>query len=191
MEFSDFLTALNLMLSDTNNFALSVDQKTQNLTTAFQDQYAIAEVWDGSLVYSVSDYQYLLPTDVDVVWDIYTERDPTLPTNPEPIDTRLWEQIAGNIQFTRDSQWKIPDQQTIWIHGGHKVTVSDNITDEAVQNYLLSLAGWISLRNIGYTRLLSFLRNDSTVADIINLRKEMLADMQMYRDQLQTRFISA
>lgn len=190
MEFADFLLELNLMLSDVSNFALSNDEKTQNLTTAFKDQYAISEVWDStSMVFSIGVYQYPVPTDMDAVWDIYLERSQDL--NPEPISTDLWEQVDGNIQFFPSAQWKIPDQFQLFVKGGHKNTITDTITDEAVQNYILSLAGWICLRNLAYTKLLSFLRNDSTIADIINLRKEMRADVQEYRNQLQTRFISS
>lgn len=189
MEFADFLNQLNLMLGDVSNFALSIDEKTENLTVAMSDQYCLTEVWDNSLVYSVNTYQYAVPGDMDVVWDIYLSRDQDL--FPEPISTDLWEQIAGNIQFTPSSQWKIPDQYALWVKGGHHVTINDTVTDTTIQNYILSLAGWVCLRNLAYTKLLSFLRNDSTIPDIINLRKEMYADVQMYRTQLQTRFISS
>jgi hypothetical protein len=190
MEFSDFLNALNLMLGDTNNFALSVDEKTANLEAAYNDQYAITEVWDSSsVVFSVSSYQYPVPTTMTVVWEIYLERDSDL--NPEPIATELWEQIAGQIQFTPRSQWRIPDQSQLFIKGGYKVTINDTVSDVGLQNYILAVACWNCLRNLAFTKLLSFLRNDSTIPDILNLKKDARADMQEYRNQLQTRFISS
>lgn len=189
MNFDDLTLQLNNMLGDTSNFALSLAQKQQNLTTAFQDQYVVSEVWDNSITFSVTNYQYPVPTDMDVVIDIWLER--AQDRFPEPISTSLWNQIAGNIQFLPSAQWKIPDNYSLWVQGTHKNIVSDDITDVAAQNYILSLAGLLCLRNLAYTKLLSFLRNDTTVADIINLRKDMENEVAAYRAQLQTRWISS
>lgn len=187
MQFADFLNQLNLMLGDVNNFALTIDEKTQNLTNALKDQYVVKQVWDNSLVFSISQYQYPIPATVSVVDDIYLER--TSDQFPDPIDANLWEQIAGNIQFKTAAQWKIPDQYPIWMRGKYKFTVSDTINDEALQNYILALAGWISLRNLAYTKLLSFVRNNSTINDMLNMRKEMKNDVMEYRAQLATSFV--
>ena len=182
MNFAAFLTALNLILGDTNNFALSTDQKTQNLTTAFQDQYAILPVWDNSLTFSINAYQYAIPSDITSISDVYLERD--VSQFPEYIGRDLWEVIGSNLQFNNMAHWTIPDTYPLWLKGYYKVKTTDTINDVALQNYILALAGWISLRNLTYTKINSFLRNDTTVQELIATRKEMYSDLLEYRRQI-------
>lgn len=178
---SDFLTQLNLMLNDGNNFALSVDQKNLNIQTAMQDQYAVTPVWDNSLTFSISQYQYALPATVTTVSDVYLERD--VSQFPEAVSRELWEVVAGNLQFNNIAHWTIPDTYPLWLKGYYKVKVTDNVTDTALQNYILSLAGWLSLRSLSYTKLTTFLRNDTTIAELIQSRNEMFADVLEFRRQ--------
>lgn len=170
------------MLGDTNNFALSVDQKAQNLTNAYNDQYAVTPVWDNSITFSINEYQYALPADITSVSDIYLERD--VSQFPEFIGRDLWEVIAGNIQFNNMAHWTIPDTYPLWLKGYYKVQTTDEITDEALQNYILSLAGWFCLRNLTYTKLNSFLRNDTTIQELLASRKEMWSDVLEFRRQI-------
>lgn len=188
MQYADLYTDLNNLLNDENNFALTVDQKNQALTAAFRDKYVVNEVWDGSLTFSVSTYQYALPATITSVAAVYLERDTTL--FPTPIDSGLYEVVAGNIQFNQHSQYKIPDNHQLWLRGWYKLTVSDTVTDVALQNYILALAGWTALRNLAYTKLLSFLRNDTSVAEIIAMRNAMQQDVMAYRQQLGTAFVA-
>lgn len=182
MQFQDFLNELNNILGDSNNFALSNDQKTQNLTQAFNDNYAVTQVWDSSLTFSINQYKYPLPADITVVNDVYLERD--VSQFPEYIDRGLWEVIGGNLQFNNIAHWTIPDTYPLWLSGWYKVQKTDTITDVNLQNYILALAGWLCLRNLTYIKLNSFLRNDTTIAELINARREMFGDVTEYRRQL-------
>lgn len=182
MVFNDFFNDLNNILGDTNNFALSITQKTQNLTQAFNDKYAVTPVWDNSLTFSINTYQYALPADITTVSDVYLERD--VSQFPEYIGRDLWEVINGNLQFNNIAHWTIPDQYPIWLKGYYKVQTTDTINDVGLQNYILSLAGWYCLRNLTYTKLGSFLRNDTTIAELLNSRKEMFSDVMEFRRQL-------
>lgn len=185
MVFSDFLTELNLMLGDTNNFALSNDQKTQNITNAFNDNYAVTQVWDNSITFSINTYQYAIPSDITAISDIYLERD--VSQFPEAISRELWEVVQGNIQFNNMAHWTIPDTYPLWLKGFYKIKTTDTVTDTALQNYILSLAGWYCLRNLTYTKLNSFLRNDTSIAELLNTRKEMYGDVLEFRRQLNTK----
>jgi hypothetical protein len=182
MELSDFLTNLNNMLGDSNNFALTTDQKTQNLTSAFNDNYAVTPVWDNSLTFSISTYQYELPSTINVVQDVYLERD--VSQFPEAISRELWEVVAGNLQFNNVAHWTIPDTYPLWLKGYYKVTIDDEIDDVRLQEYILSLAGWFCLRNLQYTKLNSFLRNDTTIQDLMQSRQAMWQDVINFRQQL-------
>jgi hypothetical protein len=182
MLFEDFLNELNLMLGDSNNFALSTDQKTQNLTSAFKDNYAVTPVWDSSITFSINEYQYALPADITTVSDIYLERD--VSQFPEYIGRDLWEVIAGNIQFNNMAHWTIPDTYPLWLKGYYKIQTTDTVSDIALQQYILSLAGWYCLRNLSYTKLNSFLRNDTTIQELLAARKEFFGEVLEFRRQL-------
>lgn len=182
MELSDFLTDLNLMLNDESNFALTADQKNANITKAFNDQYAVIPVWDNTLTFSINEYQYAVPAGITSVSDIYLERD--VSQFPEFIGRDLWEVIAGNIQFNNMAHWTIPDTYPLWLKGYYKVKATDTITDVNLQNYIVSLAGWYCLRGLTYTKLGSFLRNDTTIQELLASRKEMFSDVMEFRRQL-------
>lgn len=182
MVFTDFQNELNLLLGDTSNFALSSDQKSQNLTQAFNDQWAVTPVWDNSLTFSINSYQYPLPADITTVSDVYLERD--VSQFPEFIGRDLWEVIAGNLQFNNMAHWTIPDTYPLWLKGYYKVKTTDTINDVGLQNYILALAGWLCLRNMTYIKINSFLRNDTTIAELLNTRKEMFADVMEWRRQI-------
>ena len=182
MQFTNFLTQLNLMLGDSNNFALSTDQKSQNLTAAFNDNWAVTVAWDNSLTFSISQYQYAIPPTITNVTDIYLERD--VSQFPEAISRELWEVVQGNIQFNNMAHWTIPDTYPLWLKGYYKIQTTDTITDVRLQQYILSLAGWFCLRNLTYTKLNSFLRNDTTIQELIASRTEMMRDITTFRQQL-------
>ena len=182
MNFTAFLTELNNILGDQNNFALSSDQKSQNLTQAFNDNYAVTPVWDNSLTFSISTYQYALPATITNVADVYLERD--VSQFPEAIGRDLWEVIAGKLQFNNVAHWTIPDTYPLWLKGYYKIKTTDAVSDVNLQNYILALAGWYSLRNLTYVKINSFLRNDTTIGELLNTRREMFADVMEFRRQL-------
>jgi hypothetical protein len=92
--------------------------------------------------------------------------------------------INGNLQFNNMAHWTIPDTYPLWLKGYYKIKTTDTVTDEALQNYILALAGWFSLRNLTYTKLNSFLRNDTTIQELLASRKEMYGDVMEFRRQL-------
>ena len=182
MQQTDFVNALNRLLNDSNNFALSSDQKTQIVQEAMNDNYAVTPVWDNTLTFSISSYQYALPSDITVVSDVYLERD--VSQFPEAIGRDLWEVVNGNLQFNNIAHWTIPDTYPLWLKGFYKVKSTDTINDVNLQNYIVALSGWIALRDLMYTKIGSFLKNDTTIAELINTRREALADVMEYRHQL-------
>lgn len=189
MDFAAALVELNTLLNDTDNFTFTTDQKTQALKNAWNDSDVVTPVWDGSIIFSVNTYQYAVPTTMTTVKDIYLER--YTGAFPEPIATELWEIVAGNIQFLHNAHLVIPDSYQLWIKGGYKLTTSDDLPTVALQNYVISKAGYLTLRQLAYMKGLRFLRNDTTMSDIVNLRNQMRDDMQMWRLQLQREFQAA
>lgn len=189
MNFVAGLVELNTLLNDGDNFTFTTDQKTQALTNAWNDSDVVRPVWDGSVIFSVNSYQYAIPASMTMVKDIYLER--YTGAFPEPIGNELWEVVAGNIQFLHNAHLVIPDSYQLWIKGGYKLTTNDSLDTVALQNYVVSKAAYLTLRQLAYMKGLRFLRNDTTMADIVNLRNQMREDMQMWRLQLQREFQAA
>lgn len=182
MQLTDFENELNRNLNDSANFTFTSDQKADALTRAFNDSYAVLPVWDNSLTFSISVYQYTLPATITTVSDVYLERD--VSQFPEAISRELWEVINGKLQFNNIAHWTVPDTYPLWLKGYYKVKTTDTINDVNLQQYILALAGWNLLKTLTFTKLGSFLRNDTTVAELLNSRREMLNDVMQWRQQI-------
>jgi hypothetical protein len=183
MVLTDFQNELSRNIGDLNNFTFTTDQKTDALTRAFNDKYAVTVVWDNSVTFTISQYQYAIPADITVISDIYLERD--VSQFPEAISRELWEVVNGNIQFNNVAHWTIPDQYPLWLKGYYKVKTTDTISDTGLQQYILALAGWNLLKTLTFTKLGSFLRNDTSIQELLASRKEMQADIAYWRQQIQ------
>jgi len=168
----------------------SDDEVTQFLTDAWNDKYAVNPlVWDSSLTFDAKDttFRYTIPATLTTVSGIYITRTDT--DFPEEIDTKLWEVMGNTIQFTDRALQVIPDGFTLYLRGRYKVTTSDTITDIGLEQYIVALAGYNALRYLLMKRLVQFLKNDTSVAEIVAARRELYADMVRWRQQLQAEFI--
>jgi hypothetical protein len=192
MNFATALTELNTLLSDSDNFTFTTDQKNQFLTTAWNDSWVATPVWDNSLSYAQGTFEYVIPGTITAVGDVYFQRTST--DYPERIDNELWsyENVAGvpSIIFEMIAERVLSNNYQLYLKGRYKLTTSDDLPTVELQNYVLSHAGYLSLRNLGYQKTLRFLRNDTTLADILNLRKDFQADMLSWRQQLQQHYES-
>lgn len=189
MIFQDFLNELNRNIGDLNNFTFTNDQKTDALNRAINDKYAVTVGWDNTLTFSIQQYQYAIPASLTVVSDIYLERD--VSQYPEPISRELWEVVAGNIQFNNIAHWTIPDTYPLWVKGYYKVKTTDTINDTGLQQYILALAGWNLLKTLTFTKLGSFLRNDTSIQELLATRREMQTDIAYWRQQISIADFSA
>lgn len=188
MDKSAALTTLNLRLGDTNNFTFTSDEKNQALDEAFNDDHVFSTVWDDSLTYDQNAYQYAKPTGIDVVQDISIRPDNTTATEPESIASSLWEVIDSNIHFKNGANRAIPHGYTLFIKGKNKYTTSDTITETNVQEYVLNLAQLKCLKMLGVKKSLSFLKNDTSMGEIIAIKRELERDVQEYRRKLPKSF---
>lgn len=190
MTFSSSKTQLNLLLSNTAGFTFNDDEVTQILTDAWNDKYAVNPlVWDTSLTFSATNgtYQYAIPNTLTTVSGIYITRSST--DLPDRVDDSLWTVVGSNIQFTDRALQVIPDGYTLYLEGRYKVTIADTITDTALEQYILALAGYNALRYLLLKKTMQFLRNDTSVSEIIAARRELYADMVRWRQQLTQEFI--
>lgn len=188
MTFADSLTQLNILLSNTAGFTFNTDETNQILTDAWNDKYAVNPlVWDESLTFSVSNFTYAIPATLTTVSEIYITRSDT--DFPTQVDRKLWRVVGSNIKFFDGALNVIPDGYTLRLKGRYKVTTSDTVTDTGLEQYIVSLAGYNALRYLLLKRTMQFLKNDTSVAEIVATRRELYADVVRWRQQIQSEFI--
>lgn len=189
LDFADALTQLAILTSQTANFTFNVDELTQALTAAWQDTNVVNIVWDGSLTYAMGTYQYPVPDDMNTVKDIYIEKNSS--QYPDKIASNLYEVVDGNIQFHNKAQYVFSDNYTLFIKGGNKLTVDDDLQTDAQINYVLSLAALILLRQLALKAAFVFLRNDISMSDIIRVKNDVQTDVIRYKQALAREYENA
>ena len=188
MIFTDSKTQLNILLSNTSGFAFNTDEITQILTDAWNDKYAVNPiVWDESLTFSISQFTYAIPATLTTVSEVYITRSST--DFPTPVDRKLWRVVGSNIKFMDGALQVIPDGYTLRLKGRYKVTTSDTITDTGLEQYIVALAGYNALRYMLLKKTMQFVKNDTSVAEIVAARRELYADVVRWRQQLQAEFM--
>lgn len=189
MNFDDSKTQLNVLLSNTSGFVFNDQEITQILTDAWQDKWAVEPVWEDSLVFSASAYQYTIPDDLTTVSAVYVQRTST--DMPEEVSGELWEVVAGELQFNDRAYQTIPDSTQLFLRGKYKVTIDDSVDDVALQEYIVALAGYNALRYLLFKKTNQFLRNDTSVSEIIATRRELFNDVVQWRHQIGSEFVNA
>lgn len=186
MDFNSLKATLNKRLGDTNNFAFTSEEKDEALTEAINDSLTVSEVWDGSLAFSFGTFQYPKPSTLDVIRDIYLKPDSA--SEPVKVTSSIWEVVDGNIQFKNNASRFIPHGYILYLKGAKKYTINDSITETNVQEYVLNLAQLHCLNMLGVKKALSFLKNDTSMGEIIALKRELERKVQEYRRQLPRSF---
>ena len=189
------LTQLQVATGQLNLFTFTIDQLTQALTQAWLDKFVGNIVYDSSTVYNMGTWQYPVPSTMTTVRDIYIIKPETNLLGaggnyPEKISQDLYEVVNGQIQFTQITQNFINDTVTLYIKGYYALTVNDPLLTDGLINYVLANAAYILTKDLIYSRIFVFLRNDTTLADIINARKDLFQDMLFYRQALLREFES-
>jgi hypothetical protein len=189
LNFTDAKTQLALLTSQGANFTFTDDELTQALQTAWGDTYVCVAIWDDSLTYTTGTWQYTIPTGLTRVQDIFYKR--TTTDYPELLSKELYDIVDGKIQFNVNAVKWLGDTYTLYLKGLYKLTTDDELPTDNLVNYTLSLAAYTLLKMLIYKRNFVFLRNDTSMSDIINSRRDMQADMLRYKQALLREFESA
>jgi len=178
MDFSTALTNLNIDLNDTDNFTFTQEEKERALTEAWNDTYNTAQVWDESTTYDQSTYTYAVPSGVDIVKDIYYKE---LSTDfPAIVTSDAYDIVNGNIYITPEYRYYFQQGSTLVVKGVHQQTVADNLASDR-QEYILKLAHYNTLRRLGAQKANKFLKNDTSMAEIVALRQTLERDIAVMR----------
>lgn len=189
LTFTNALTQLNILTSQTGNFTFNSDELTQVLQQAWNDTYVVKPVWDTSVSFVVGTWQYAIPATVTVVKDIYFQR--TTTDDPEQISHELYDIVNGNIQFlVRTPKW-LNDTYTLQIKGSYKLTTSDSLTTTNLINYVLNLAAENLLSQLLLKKTFVFLTNDTSVSEIVGALKVYQSNVLRFKQALLREYESA
>ena len=110
---------------------------------------------------------------------------------PDPIDAGLWEDVTGKIQFHSQADQTVPNGYTLYLKGRYKLTVDDSIEGVNMQEYVLALAGVYTLKLLMHKKVNLFTKNDVTVGELVNVKRELEQDVKDLRRRLRTSWESA
>lgn len=191
MDFDALKTELNIRLGDTDNFTFTSEEKTSALTEAINDENVVKTVWDTSLTFDTSTYQYARPATLTTVDDISIKTSTSNTDFPASIASSMWSMVGSNIQFQTIASGTIPDGYTLYLRGKYKYTVSDTITEKNLQEFVLNAAQLNCLKMLGVKKALKFLKNDTTMAEIVAMKRELEREVAKYKARLPRAFESA
>lgn len=191
MTFAQSLTELNTILGDTGDVTFTPEEKTRAMTRAWKDSYVVKTVWDSTLTFTTDDFTYTLPSGMTTVKDIYLSTGNDSQNFPQPIDSDLWEVVDGVIQFSPSANAMIPSGYTLFIKGNYKYTTDDTIDNTRIEEYVLDLAGVNTLRLLGFKKANLFLKNDTTMGELIALKRELEQDVKEGRLRLAKEYENA
>jgi len=191
MDFATAQTTLDTILGDSDDVTFSSSEKQRALTKAWNDSFVVNEVFDTSLTYTVGRYNYTLPGTLSSVKDVYISVAGNSQPMPDPIDADLWEEVNGVLQFNWKADSIIPTGSVLYVKGNYKLTTEDSISNTDMQEYVLALAGVNTLSQLGFKKINRFLKNDTSVAEIVTLRRELQNDVVDLRRKLKKSWESA
>jgi hypothetical protein len=178
MTYTESQALLDIDLNDNDNFTFTVEEKQSALRQAWDDPFNVSAVWDESLLYDQSTYQYTIPATVEFIKAIYYK------TSSEPFPVRLssgaCEHVGSNIYFTPEARYTVPQGATLVIRGAKQLTTADTVADNK-KEYVLKVARYNLLSMLGGKKVNKFLQNDTTTAEIMAMRQALEKEIAQMR----------
>lgn len=181
MDTATALTTLNIEIDDGDNFTFTADEKNRAITRAWNDKYVVQESYDSSLTYDNTVQQYTLPTSMRDV--ISVGQDPNNDSFETELPSTAWTVKAGKLHIDSAYRTYLTTGKTLYLWGWKKLTTSDSITDELLQEYVLDLARYNTLHQLQSKGVNRFLKNDTTISELLNTSREAKARVDEYRSQ--------
>lgn len=162
LSLAQMLTRLNTKLSDSTDKTFTSSEKTEFLTSAYNDAEVFIIDRDTSLTTVSGQRNYNVPTGFSEITDIFIDIDTDGVGYPVARDT--YDVINGVIYF--QNVRTLPSDKTLIIFGKNKLDTSDNLPD-LLQDYVLTLAqieAYEFMKNKYSTR---FLKNDVSMGELV------------------------
>ena len=189
MDFNNTLTELNITLGDTDNVTFTPEEKIRALRKAWNDPYVVDVIWDSSLTFTSTVADYTLPDTLTSVKGIYISASNSDADLPDPIDSSLWQVNGTTLTFSNKTTRVIPNGYTLHIKGNYKLDYAgDSLETVNLQEYVIALAGYNTLMLLGYKKANLFLKNDTSMSELITLKRDLKDDIRELRAKLQRSF---
>jgi len=185
MDFATGLTTLNTRLQDSDNFTFTVAEKTDALTESWNDDYVVSEVFDTtSITFSTSVQEYDVESIVDGMTGLYYDPDGD---GYEALPAEAYEMITETTFHIDRRFMGLVDGKVLAIKGYKKLTTSDSVSDK-LKDYVVKLAQLNCIDVLMQKRLLRFVKNDTTMADILNGRTVIEKEVEKYRQKFRRQY---
>lgn len=189
MDYDSTYDEMNQTLDDSGDVTFTPERKARALQKAWKDSYVVKTVWDTTVTFDSNTYRYTVPTSMDTVKGIYISAGNSSDSFPQPIDAALWEVVDGYIQFKPQANNYIPDGYTLYIKGNYKYDyTADTLPTDTLQEYVIALGAYNTLTLLTYSKVNLFLKNDTTLSELIALKRELKQDVLELRGKLQREF---
>jgi hypothetical protein len=190
MDYQDTLDELNTTLNDNDNVTFTPEQKARALKKAWNDSFVVETVYDTTTTWANATWSYAVPIAMTTVKDILMPRS-TLDA-PEGVTSDAYEVSGGSIHFNPMAQRIFTVGDRLTIKGNKKLSwENDTLDTPALQEYVIALAGYNTLTLLSFQKANLFIKNDTSMSELIALRRELFNEVREYRSRLEKSYESA
>lgn len=192
MDYQNTYDQMNITLDDTGDVTFSPERKARSMQKAWKDAYVVKKVWDETLTFTQGVFSYAIPASMTTVTDISLSPSNSSSDAPTFISQDLWEVVDGNIRFKNRANSIIPTGYTLYLQGNYKYDyTADTLPTDALQEYVIALGAYNTLTMLTYSKVNLFLKNDTTLSELIALKRELKQEVLELRGKLQRSFEGA
>lgn len=181
---TDILTRLNIELRDTDNVTFSVLEKTEALTRAIEEEVVAVIEEDASTVLVQGGRTYPLNSQVRNVLGIDIDTGNT--GLPIPLDAEAYTFIAPNLTLASSYINGLPAGSVLYINWLRKLITTDDFPAVLVP-YILNKGIYYTTEELASGKVNRFLRNDTSLAEIIQRGNMALKAANDLKKSLPTR----
>lgn len=192
MTYAETYAEMNITLSDSDDVTFTPEEKGRALQRAWKDSYVVKRIWDDTLTFTQGTYQYTIPATLTTVTDIYLSPSNSTSDFPDPISQDLWEVVDGDIQFKGLANSIIPTGWTLYLKGNYKFDyTADTLDSPNLEEYVIALGAYNTLSVLAYKKVNLFLKNDTTLSELIALKRDLKQEVLELRAKLQRSYEGA
>lgn len=188
MFFTDLKTRLNVELRDSDNATFTDAEKVEALTKAIEEEAVAVVEESNATTFTNGTRNYGLGPNIRQIYSIGI--DPSNQGNPYPLDKESYDWTAPNLTFQAPYVQGIPTNTVLYIKWLRKLTIADDIPAQ-VYPYVLNQAVYYTTRLLLAGKINRFLRNDTSVSEILNAGQAAKQDALRLKKSLPAaRFVS-
>jgi len=192
MNYDDTYEQMNITLGDSDDVTFTPEEKNRALQRAWKDAYVVNKVNDPTLTFATNTDTYTLPTALNTVTDISISPSNSTSDFRMTIPSDLYDVTNGSIVFKNNANSLLENGYTLYVKGNYKYDyTADTLAGDALQEYVIALGAYNTLTALAYKKVNLFLKNDTTLSELIALKRDLKQEVLELRAKLQRSFESA